>query len=117
MLLQEKKEETEGVPEKVSKLAINMEGGFQTEKNVDWDEKLSVVVLPDMTTLDITDPGLPLGLQLSVAGVRTAVSAQTKAAVEAAQVNIIAAFKTELVARLLMISWPNIKYLLGNLGW
>ena len=71
-----------------------MEGGFQTEKNVDWDEKLSVVVLPDMTTLDITDPGLPLGLQLSVAGVRTAVSAQTKAAVEAAQVNIIAAFKT-----------------------
>ena len=117
MLLQEKKEETEGVPEKVSKLAINMEGGFQTEKNVDWDEKLSVVVLPDMTTLDITDPGLPLGLQLSVAGVRTAVSAQTKAAVEAAQVNIIAAFKTELVARLLMILWSNVKYLLGNLGW
>ena len=80
-----------------------MEGGFQTEKNVDWDEKLSVVVLPDMTTLDITDPGLPLGLQLSVAGVRTAVSAQTKAAVEAAQVNIIQGWYSSFILRNILL--------------
>ena len=82
---QEKKEESEGVPEKVSKLAINMEGGFQTDKNVEWDEELKVVVLPGMESFDITNPELPMGVQLSVAGIRTAVSAVTKAAVEAAQ--------------------------------
>ena len=82
---QETKEEPDGVPEKVSRLAINMEGGFQTDKNVEWDEELKIMVLPDMVTLDITDPDLPMGVQLAVAGIRTAVSAQKQAAIEAAQ--------------------------------
>ena len=84
---QEKKEESEEVPpsSKVSKLAINMEGGFQTDSTVEWDEELSVVVTPGLETFAITDPELPMGVQLAVAGIRTAVSAGTKAAVEAAQ--------------------------------
>ena len=82
---QETKEEPDGVPEKVSRLAINMEGGFQTDKNVEWDEELKIVVLPDMETLEITNPELPMGVQLAVAGIRTAVSAQKQAAIEAAQ--------------------------------
>ena len=69
----------------MSKLAINMEGGFQTEKDVEWDEELKIVVLPNMDIFDITDTSLPMGVQLSVAGIRTAVSAQTKAAIEACQ--------------------------------
>ena len=67
------------MPEKVSRLAINMEGGFQTDKNVSWDEELKLVVLPDMETLEITNPDLPIGVQLAVAGIRTAVSAQKHA--------------------------------------
>ena len=84
---QEKKEESEEVPpsSKVSKLAINMEGGFQTDSTVEWDEELSVVVTPGLETFAITDPELPMGVQLAVAGIRTAVSAGTKAAVEAVQ--------------------------------
>ena len=70
---------------KVSKLAINMEGGFQTDSTVEWDEELSVVVMPGLETFAITDPELPMGVQLAVAGIRTAVSAGTKAAVEAVQ--------------------------------
>ena len=84
--MQEKKEEeVEGVPEKVSKLAINMEGGFQTDKNIEWEEELKIVVLPGHETFDITDPELPAQVQMSVAGIRTAVSAGTKAAIDAAQ--------------------------------
>ena len=70
----------------MSKLAINMEGGFQTDTKVEWDEEMKVVVLPHMETFEITDPGLPMGVQLAIAGIRTAVSAQTKAAIDAAQV-------------------------------
>ena len=71
----------------MSKLAINMEGGFQTENKDEWDEELKIVVLPKMETFEITDTNLPMGVQLAIAGIRTAVSAQTKAAIDAAQVN------------------------------
>jgi len=81
----ESKEEQEGVPEKVSRLAINMDGGFQTEKGVEWEESCSIVVLPSMETIDITNPDLPMGVNLSVAGIRTAVSANKQAAIDAAQ--------------------------------
>ena len=82
---QETKEEPDGVPEKVSRLAINMEGGFKTDKDVEWEEDLKLVILPDMETLEITNPDLPMGVQLAIAGIRTAVSAQKQAAIEAAQ--------------------------------
>lgn len=81
----ETKEEPEGVPEKVSRLAINMDGGFQTDKGVEWEESYNIVVLPNKQTFDITDPELPMGVNLSVAGIRTAVSANKQAAIDAAQ--------------------------------
>jgi len=81
----EKPEVPEGVPEKVSKLAINMEGGFQTEKNVEWDEQVRIVVYPSMESFELTDTNLPMGVQLSAAGIQTALSASTKAAIDAAQ--------------------------------
>ena len=70
MLVQEAKEEPEGVPEKVSRLAINMDGGFQTDKGVEWDEECKVVVLPNKDTFDITNPDLPMGVNLAIAGIR-----------------------------------------------
>jgi len=78
-------EEQEGVPEKVSRLAINMDGGFQTDKGVEWEEECKVVVLPNMESLDITNTDLPMGVNLAVAGIRTAVSANKQAAIDAAQ--------------------------------
>eukprot|EP00092_Neocalanus_flemingeri_P016514 GFUD01017868.1.p1 GENE.GFUD01017868.1~~GFUD01017868.1.p1 ORF type:complete len:808 (-),score=284.71 GFUD01017868.1:1858-4281(-) len=81
----EAKEEQEGVPEKVSRLAINMEGGFQTDQGFEWEEECKVVVLPNMETFDITNPDLPMGVNLAVAGIRTAVSANKQAAIDAAQ--------------------------------
>ena len=67
---QEKQEEPEGVPEKVSRLAINMDGGFQTDKGVEWEEVCKVVVLPSMASFDITNSDLPMGVNLSIAGIR-----------------------------------------------
>jgi len=81
----EKQEEPEGVPEKVSRLAINMDGGFQTDKGVEWEEVCKVVVLPSMASFDITNSDLPMGVNLSIAGIRTAVSANKQAAIDAAQ--------------------------------
>jgi len=81
----EAKEEPEGVPEKVSRLAINMDGGFQTDKGVEWEEECKVVVLPSMDIFDITNPDLPMGVNLAIAGIRTAVSANKQAAIDAAQ--------------------------------
>lgn len=81
----EAKEEPEGVPEKVSRLAINMDGGFQTDKGVEWEEECKVVVLPNMDTFDISNPDLPMGVNLAIAGIRTAVSANKQAAIDAAQ--------------------------------
>ena len=45
-----------------------------------------LVVLPTMETIDISDPALPMAINLSVAGIRTAVSANKQAAIDAAQV-------------------------------
>ena len=39
-----------------------------------------------METVDISDPALPMAINLSVAGIRTAVSANKQAALDAAQV-------------------------------
>ena len=54
----------------MSKLAINMEGGFQTDKGVEYDEELKIVVLPNMETFDINNPDLPMNVNLSVAAIR-----------------------------------------------
>jgi len=81
--LKEKKEK-EGVPEKVSKLAINMEGGFQTDNPEEWDEELKIVVLPGKDKIDINDPALPVAIQLAVAGIRVATSATKQNILDAA---------------------------------
>jgi len=72
------KKEQEGVPEKVSRLAINMEGGFQTDNPEEWEEELAVVVLPSRQKLDVSDPSLPLQVTLAIAGIRCAMSATKK---------------------------------------
>jgi hypothetical protein len=55
-------QDTEGqeVPEKVSRLAINMEGGFSTTATQEWDQTNRIVVWPGMEAFDLTDPLLPL---------------------------------------------------------
>jgi hypothetical protein len=48
------------VPEKVSRLAINMEGGFSTTATQEWDQANRIVVWPSMEAFELTDPLLPL---------------------------------------------------------
>ena len=38
---------------KVSRLAINMEGGFQTNKEVEFEEEVAIVVLPSMEKIEV----------------------------------------------------------------
>lgn len=38
---------------KVSRLAINMEGGFQTNKEVEFEEEVAIVVLPSMQKIEV----------------------------------------------------------------
>jgi hypothetical protein len=55
-------QDTEGqeVPEKVSRLAINMEGGFSTTSKQEWEETSRIVVWPNLEVIELTDPQLPL---------------------------------------------------------
>jgi len=76
--------EDKGVPEKVSRLAINMEGGFNTDNKDCWDETSKLVVYPSMESIELNNPDLPLQVNLSAAGVLTAVSATRQAQVDAA---------------------------------
>ena len=38
---------------KVSRLAINMEGGFQTNKEAEFEEEVAVVLLPSMQKIEV----------------------------------------------------------------
>ena len=38
---------------KVSRLAINMEGGFQTNKEAEYEEEVAVVLLPSMQKIEV----------------------------------------------------------------
>ena len=40
---------------KVSRLAINMEGGFQTNKEVEFEEEVAIVVLPSMQKIEVNN--------------------------------------------------------------
>jgi len=81
----EKEESESAVPEKVSKLAINMEGGFHTDQEVEWEEEAAVVVLPSMERIPITSAELPMAVSLSVAAIRTAVSATRQSQIDSAK--------------------------------
>ena len=39
---------------KVSRLAINMEGGFQTNKEAEYEEEVAIVLLPSMQKIEVT---------------------------------------------------------------
>lgn len=64
----------EAVPqEKPTKLAIGVEGGFQTDdKKFTFEEHNSVVVLPDWKIFPLPDPDLPQLVQMSVTGILAA---------------------------------------------
>lgn len=59
--------------EKVTKLAIGVEGGFQTDdKKFTFEENNSVVVLPGWKIFPLPDPELPQIVQMSISGVLAA---------------------------------------------
>ncbi|KAL4221190.1 Ubiquitin carboxyl-terminal hydrolase 5 [Mactra antiquata] len=58
---------------KPTKLAIGVEGGFQTDdKKFTFEETNSVVVLPDWKMFPLPDPELPEIVQMSVSGILSA---------------------------------------------
>jgi len=77
-------EKQEAPAEKVSRLAINMEGGFQTNKEAEYDEEVAIVLLPSMQKIEVTSAELPMGVSLAVAGIRTAISATRQSQINAA---------------------------------
>jgi len=77
-------EKQEAPAEKVSRLAINMEGGFQTNKEAEYEEEVAIVLLPSMQKIEVTSAELPMGVSLAVAGIRTAVSATRQSQINAA---------------------------------
>jgi ubiquitin carboxyl-terminal hydrolase 5/13 len=79
-----KEVEDTGVPEKVSKLAINVDGGFNTDDKTEWVETSHIVVLPSRETIELNNPDLPMQVSLAAAGILTSVSATRQAQVDAA---------------------------------
>eukprot|EP00088_Acartia_fossae_P049859 TRINITY_DN5528_c0_g1_i1.p1 TRINITY_DN5528_c0_g1~~TRINITY_DN5528_c0_g1_i1.p1 ORF type:complete len:817 (-),score=299.72 TRINITY_DN5528_c0_g1_i1:195-2645(-) len=79
-----KEVESTGVPEKVSRLAINVEGGFSTDDKTEWIETSRLVVLPSREEIELNNPDLPMQVSLAAAGVLTSVSATRQAQVDAA---------------------------------
>jgi len=79
-----KEVEEKEVPEKVSRLAINVEGGFNTDNKDNWEETSRIVIFPSMEAVELNNPELPLQANLSAAGILTAVSATRQAQVDAA---------------------------------
>ena len=74
-----------GIPEKVSKMAIGVEGGFKSDiKKDEFEDKFKIVVLPDFQEFAVDDQEVPLAVQMSAKAVIQADSAIHKAEVEAA---------------------------------
>jgi len=78
-----KEVENHEVPEKVSRLAINVEGGFSTIDKSLWQETCKVVVYPSMAEFDLNNPDLPKQVKMSIDGIISAVSATKQAQVDA----------------------------------
>ena len=52
------------VPEKVSRMAIGVPGGFNPdEKKYEFSEENSVVLMPDFKSFPLGDPDIPLAIQ------------------------------------------------------
>ena len=80
-VFKEKNKDKEGsdekeVPEKVSRMAIGLPGGFNPdEKKYDLKEENSVVVLPGFQKFSLDDQAIPLAVQMSAQGILKAESA------------------------------------------
>ena len=80
-----KPQEESGIPEKVSKMAIGVEGGFKSDvKLEEFDDVFKIVVLPEFQEFAVDDQDVPLAVQMSAKAVIQADSAIHKAEVEAA---------------------------------
>ena len=65
--------------EKVSRLAIGVDGGFNPDaKRYDYDESNTLVVMPGFITLSLENPDVPLAVQMSATGILSAESATKK---------------------------------------
>ena len=72
------------VPEKVSRMAIGVPGGFNPdEKKFEFVEENAVVVMPDFKSFPLDDPDIPLAVQMSAKAILKADSAVRKGELEA----------------------------------
>ncbi|XP_024538782.1 ubiquitin carboxyl-terminal hydrolase 14 [Selaginella moellendorffii] len=80
--LKESDEEDDRPHKKPTLLAIGVEGGFET-KEPEYDETLSIVILPDYQTLPLSSAELPEKVRLCVDAVVQSVGAERKEQVSA----------------------------------
>ena len=79
-----KDQEDSGIPEKVSKMAIGVEGGFKSDiKKDEFEDAYKIVVLPEFQEYSVDDQDVPLAVQMSAKAVIQADSAIHRAEVEA----------------------------------
>jgi len=83
------KEETEaqesGIPEKVSRMAIGVEGGFKANVQKDeYEDVNEIVIIPSFEKFSIDNNDVPLAIQMSAKAVLQADSAIHKAEIECA---------------------------------
>ncbi len=77
--------EESGIPEKVSKMAIGVEGGFKADvKKCEYEDVNQIVIIPSYQSFSVDDNDVPLALQMSAKGIISAESATYKAEIEAA---------------------------------
>ena len=70
-----------GIPEKVSRMAIGVEGGFQAAdfKTDEYDDINDIVIIPSFQRFGVDDQVVPLAIQMSAKAVIQAQSAIHKA--------------------------------------
>ena len=72
------------VPEKVSRMAIGVPGGFNPEaRKYDYSEENAIVVMPDFKSFPLDDADIPLAIQMSAKAIIKAESAVRKGELEA----------------------------------
>jgi hypothetical protein len=75
-ILCKKLQEEQEVPEKVSRMAINVPGGFQTEEKMfDFLDEHKIVVLPGFQEVPLEDPKVPMAIRMGAKAILKAESA------------------------------------------
>ena len=68
--------EESGIPEKVSRMAIGVEGGFKSDfKKDEYEEVNDIVLVPSFQRFPVDDQDVPLAIQMSAKAVIQAQSA------------------------------------------